>query len=95
MNTRPPTFTAVLPHAQVDVGDVIAAAVAVRQLSYPEDIVLDTCDVVSIVAQHAGQRGLFELGQLGRSEHTRVFVPEPEKETNLCLIGWECGVQYI
>ena len=73
-----PTFTAVLPHAQVDPGDVVTAAIAVRQLGHLEDVLLDARDVVTVVTQHAGQRGLLQLGELGRSEHTRVLVPEPE-----------------
>lgn len=74
------TFTAVLPHAQVDQRDVVTAAVAVGQLGHPEDILLDACDVVPVVTQHPCQRGLLQLGQLGRSEHTRVFIPEPEQD---------------
>lgn len=53
------TFTAVLPHAQVDLRDLVAAAVAMGQLGHPEDIMLYTCDVVSIITQHPCQRGLF------------------------------------
>lgn len=76
--TAPLTFTAVLPHAQVDLWDVVAAAVAVGQLGNTEHVLLDACDVVPIVAQHSGQRGLFQLGQLGRSEDAWVFIPESE-----------------
>lgn len=72
------TFTAVLPHAQVDLWDVITAAVAVWQLSHLEHILLYTCDVVPIVTQHPRQRGLLQLGELGWSEHAWVFIPEPE-----------------
>lgn len=71
------TFAAVLPHAQVNLGDVVAAAVVVGQLSHSEDVLLDARDVVPIVTQHPRQRGLLQLGQLGRGEHTRVFIPEP------------------
>ena len=72
------TFAAVLPHAQVNLRDVVAAAIAVGQLRHPEDVTLDASDVVAIVTHHPCQRGLFQLGQLGRSEHAWVFVPESE-----------------
>lgn len=71
------TFAAVLPHAQVDLGDVVTAAVVMGQLSHSEDILLDARDVVTVVTQHPCQRGLLQLGQLGRGEHTWVFIPEP------------------
>lgn len=71
------TFAAVLPHAQVDVRDVVTAAVAVWQLGHLEDVLLDASDVVAVVAQHPRQRRLFQLRQLSRAEHTRVFIPEP------------------
>lgn len=76
------TFTAVLPHAQVDLRDVVTAAVAVGHLSHPEDILLDACDVVPIVTKHSSQRSLLQLGQLGWSEYTWVFIPEPEGDRN-------------
>ena len=74
------TFTAILPHTQVNLRNVITAAVAMGQLCHPEDVLLDTCDVVPIVTQHPCQRGLLQLGQLGRSEHTWVFIPESEQK---------------
>lgn len=74
------TFTAVLPHAQVDLRDVVTAAVTMGQLGHPEDILLDACDVVPVVTQHPWQRGLLQLGQLSRSEHAWVFIPEPEQD---------------
>lgn len=48
------TFAAVLPHAQVNLRDVVTAAVAMRELGHRKDILLDTCDVVPVVAQHSG-----------------------------------------
>lgn len=57
--------------------DVVTAAVAVRQLGHLEDVLLDASDVVAVVAQHPRQRRLFQLGQLSRAEHARVFIPEP------------------
>lgn len=48
-------------------------------LGHPENILLDMCYVVPIVTQHPCQRGLLQLGQLGRSEHARIFIPEPEQ----------------
>lgn len=74
------TFTAVLPHAQVDLRDVVTAAVTMGQLSHPEDILLDACDVVAVITQHPCQRGLLQLGQLRRSEHAGVFIPEPGRD---------------
>lgn len=71
------TFAAVLPHAQVDVRDLVTAAVAVGQLGHLEDVLLDARDVVAVVAQHPRQGRLFQLGQLSRAEHARVFIPEP------------------
>lgn len=74
------TFTAVLPHTQVDVRDVVTAAVTVGKVGHPEDVLLDACNVVPVVAQHPSQGGLLQLGQLGRSEHTWVFVPESKED---------------
>lgn len=71
------TFAAVLPHAQVDVRDLVAAAVAVGQLGHLEHVLLDAGDVVAVVAQHPRQRCLLQLGQLSRAEHARVLIPEP------------------
>lgn len=72
------TFTAVLPHAQVDLRDVVAAAVPMRMLRHPKHVLLDACDVVPIVTQHPCQRCLFQLGQLGRCKHAWIFIPEPK-----------------
>lgn len=84
-----PTFTAVLPHAQVDLGDVVAAAVAVGQHGHLEDVLLDAGDVVPVVTQHPGQRGLLQLGQLGRGEHAWVLIPEPKEEEGRRVGGEE------
>lgn len=73
-----PTFTTVLPHAQIDVRDVITAAVSMRMLSYPKRVLLDACDIVPIIAQHPCQRRLFQLGQLGWCKHAWIFVPKPK-----------------
>lgn len=80
MNYIVPTLAAVLPHAQVDLRDVVAAPVAVGQLGHLEDVLLDSRDVVSVVTQHLRQRGLLQLGQLGRSEHAWVLIPEPKRD---------------
>lgn len=72
------TFAAVLPHAQVDLRDVVTADVAVRQLGHPEHVALDARDVVAVIAQHPGEGRLLQLGQLGGREHAGVLVPEPE-----------------
>jgi len=77
------TLTAVLPHAQVNLRDLVAAAVAMGQLSHHEHILLDACEVVPVVAQHSSQRRLLQLGQLGRSEHAWVFIPEPDEKMKL------------
>lgn len=50
------------------------------QLGHFEDILLDACDVVPVVTQHPCQRGLLQLGQLGRGKHAWVFIPEPEQD---------------
>ena len=76
-----PTFAAVLPHAQVNVGDVITAAISVGQLCHAEHVLLDTSDVVTVVTQHPRQRCLLQLGQLGRVEYTWVLIPEPGSTT--------------
>lgn len=79
------TFAAVLPHAQVDLRDVVTADVAVRQLGHPEHVPLYARDVVAVIAQHPGEGRLLQLGQLGRREHAGVLIPEPEhgrKEKN-------------
>lgn len=72
------TFTAVLPHAQVNVRDVVTAPVAVGKLGHPKNVLLDACDVVPVVAQHPRQRSLLQLCQLGGREYAWVFIPEPE-----------------
>lgn len=74
------TFTAVLPHAQINLRNVTTAAVTMGKLCHPEDVLLDACDVISIVTQHPCKRGLLQLGQLGRSEYARIFIPESEKD---------------
>lgn len=75
------TFTAVLPHAQVNLRDVITAAIVMGKLGHPEDIMLDACDVIAVVTQHPCQRGLLQLDQLGRSEYAWVFIPESKKDS--------------
>lgn len=74
------TFAAILPHAQVDLRNVVTAAVAMRKLCHTEDIPLDACDVVPVVTQHPCQGRLLQLGQLGGSEHAWVLVPESEQD---------------
>ena len=73
------TFAAVLPHPQVHFGHVVAAAVAMGKLGHAEHVLLDSRDVVAVVAEHARQRRLLQLCQLGRREHARVLVPEPRR----------------
>lgn len=41
-----PTFTAILPHAQVHPGDVLTAAIAMGELCHPEHVLLHPGDVV-------------------------------------------------
>lgn len=72
-----PTFTAVLPHAQVDPGNVVTAAVAMGKLRHSEHIPLHTRDVVGIVTQDPGQGRLLDLRQLGRGKQPRVLIPQP------------------
>lgn len=77
---RGPTFAAVLPHAQVQPGDVLAAAVAVGELRHPEHVPLHVRDVVRVVTQDPGQGRLLDLRQLGRREHPGVLVPQPASQ---------------
>lgn len=44
------TFTAVLPHPEVHPGDLVTAAVAMRELRHPEHVALHPGDVVRVVA---------------------------------------------
>lgn len=73
------TFAAVLPHPQVHSGDVLAAAVAVRELGHPEHVRRHAGDVVGVVAEDPGQGRLLELRQLRGGEHPGVFVPQPAR----------------
>lgn len=78
---RTPTFTAVLPHAEVHPGDLGTAAVPVGELGHAEHVPLHTRDVVGIVAQDPGQRRLLDLGELGGGEDPRVLIPQPASRT--------------
>lgn len=71
------TFTAVLPHTQVDLGHVFTAAIAVGELGNREDVRLDVGDVVSVVAQHPGEGGLPQLRELSWCENSLILIPEP------------------
>lgn len=74
----PLTFTAVLPHAQIDFRDIFTAAIPMRMLSHLKHILLNACDIVPIVTQHPCQRCLFQLGQLGRGKNAWIFIPKPK-----------------
>lgn len=72
------TFTAVLPHTQIDLGHVLAVSIFAREVCHGEDVRLNAGNVVTVVTQHPRERRLLQLSQLSWAKHTRVLIPEPQ-----------------
>lgn len=69
------TFTAILPHPEVQFRNFFTATISMWEFSHLKDIMLYPGYVVTIVTQNSGKRCLLDLSELSRREHTWVLIP--------------------